>query len=186
VDEGLRFIFDGWDVTDPFTLYEQGGLTAIDKHYAELSARLGFPVAVPNEVLFMTFSQLEGRKRFAEAQQVIDKVIAASPESVSALYYSARLQAQMGIRPLAIETLKRALLLSPNDRASRSLVEYMKLDPNEFAAPVRLAAKDLAKFVGGYGASAVRRSAPMPAPYLSKSTIAAESPVSSSATAARG
>jgi hypothetical protein len=31
----------------------------------------------------------------------------------------------------------------------------MKLDPKDFASPVRLAAKDLAKFVGGYGASAV-------------------------------
>jgi hypothetical protein len=54
-----------------------------------------------------------------------------------------------------VETLKRALLLSPNDPASRSLVEYMKLDPKDFASPVRLAAKDLARFVGDYGASAV-------------------------------
>ena len=59
----------------------------------------------------------------------------------------------------AVESLDpdrgRALLLSPNDAGSRSLVEYLKLDPNQFAAPVRLAAKDLAKFVGGYGAAAV-------------------------------
>lgn len=155
VDEGLRFIFDGWEVADPFTLYEQGGLTAIDKHYAELSARLGFPVAVPDDVLFTTFGQLERFKRFPEAEQVINKAIGASPESVTALYYAARLYAQMGNRPLAVETLKRALLLSPNDAASRSLVEYMKLDANDFAPRVRLPAGDLAKFVGGYGASAV-------------------------------
>lgn len=155
VDEGLRYIFDGWEVDDPFTLYEQGGLTAIDKHYAELSARLGFSVAVPDAVLFTTFGQLERFKRFAEAEQVLNKALVASPESVTALYYTARLQAQMGNRPQAAETLKRALQLSPNDAASRSLLEYMKLDATEFAAPVRLSGKDLAKFVGGYGASAI-------------------------------
>lgn len=155
VDEGLRFVFDGWDVADPFALYEQGGLTAIDKHYAELSARLGFPVPVPDEVLFGTFGQLERFKRFPEAEQVINRALAASPESSTALYYAARLYAQMGNRPLMMERLKQALLLSPNDPASRSLVEYMKLDASQFASPVRLAAKDLAKFAGGYGESAV-------------------------------
>ena len=155
LDEGLRFIFDGWDVDDPFKLYEQGGLTAIDKHYAELAAWLGFPVPVPDEVLFGAFGQLARFKRFPEAEQVINKALGASPDSLSGLYYAARLYAQMGNRPLMIERLKRGLLLSPNDPALRSLVEDMKLDPKDFASPVHLTAKDLAKFVGGYGASAV-------------------------------
>jgi hypothetical protein len=61
----------------------------------------------------------------------------------------------MGNRPLAVDTLKKSLQLSPNYGPSRSLLEYMKVDSNELAPEVRLAAKDLAKFVGGYGTSAV-------------------------------
>src|ERR1700733_2437908 len=51
VYDGLQFIFDGWSVPDSFALYEQGGLAAIEKHYAGLSSRFGFPVAVPEDVL---------------------------------------------------------------------------------------------------------------------------------------
>jgi tetratricopeptide (TPR) repeat protein len=157
VYEGLQAIFEGWglDGDDAFALYEQGGLAAIDKHYAALSARLGFPVAVPEETLTGPFWQLEGLKRFPEAEQVIKRVIEAFPESPTALYYAGRLHMQMGNNALAVDTLKRSLQLSPNYRPSRSLLEYMKVDPNELIPEVRVSGADVAKFVGGYGTSTV-------------------------------
>jgi len=155
VYDGLASIFEGWEVQDPFTLYEQGGLTAIDKHFATLSARLGFEVAVPEEALFTTFTQLEGRKRFPEAEQVIKRAIESFPDSVNAHYYAGRLYLQMGNRDLAVASLKKALLISANDPASRGLLEYMKVDANTLVPEVHVAGKDLAKFVGGYGTSAV-------------------------------
>jgi len=54
-----------------------------------------------------------------------------------------------------VETLKKALLLSPNHRPSRSLLEYMKVDANELVPEVRVSGNDLARFVGGYGTSGV-------------------------------
>ena len=157
VREGLLSIFEGWgiDGEGAFALYEQGGLTGIDKHFSALSARLGFPVAVPDEVLFDTFARLEGRKRFPEAEQVIKRAIELFPDSATAHYYAARLYMQMGNKSLGVETLKKALLLSPNHAPSRSLLNDMKLDANEFVPEVRVPGKDLAKFVGGYGTSAV-------------------------------
>jgi hypothetical protein len=62
---------------------------------------------------------------------------------------------QMGNKPLGVEALKKALRLSPNHGPSRGLIDYMKLDANEFVPEVRVSGKDLAKFVGGYGTSAV-------------------------------
>jgi predicted alpha/beta superfamily hydrolase len=157
VYDGLQSIFEGWglDRNDAFTLYEQGGLAAIDKHFAALSARLGFPVAVPEEALTGPFGQLEGLKRFPEAEQVIKRAIEAFPESPAALYYAGRLYMQMGNNELAVDTLKKSLLLSPNFRASRSLLEYMNVDPNELIPEVQLSGTDVAKFVGGYGTSTV-------------------------------
>jgi hypothetical protein len=133
VHDGLLGIFAGWELDreHAFALYEQGGMTAIDKHFGALSARLGFPVPVPESAMLQPFFQLEGGKRFTEAEQVIESVIEAFPDDPTALYYAARLYLQMGKRPLAVETSKRALMLSPNHRPSLSLLEYMKVDGSE-------------------------------------------------------
>ena len=155
VHDGLLSVFEGWEVEDPFALFDQGGLAAIEKHFAALSERLGFPVAVPDETLFATFGQLEYRKRFPEAEQVIKRAIELYPENTTALYYAGRLYMEMGNTPVAVETLKKALLLSPNDRGARSLLGEKKVDANEVVPEVHLTAKDLAKYVGGYGTSAV-------------------------------
>jgi tetratricopeptide (TPR) repeat protein len=112
-------------------------------------------VAVPEEAVLAPFYQLEGDKRFAEAEQVIKKAIESFPDDPTALYYAARLYFQMGNKTLGVETLKKALLLSPSHGPSRGLINYMKLDPNDFVPEVQVLAKDLAKFVGGYGNSAV-------------------------------
>jgi tetratricopeptide (TPR) repeat protein len=157
VYEGLQSIFEGWDLhmDEAFALYEHGGLTAIDKHFAALSARLGFPVAVPDGALIGVFGNLEYRKRFAEAEQVINKAIGASPDSAEPLYYAGRVYMQMGNNPLAVETLKKSLQLSPNYGPSRGLLRYMNVDANELVPEVRVAGSDLSKYVGGYGTSAV-------------------------------
>jgi hypothetical protein len=155
--EGLQRVFEGWglDRDQAFALYDQGGLAAVDKHYAALSTRLGFDVPVAEEVLNNIFTSLEGRKRFAEAEQVINKAIESFPDSPTPRYYAGRLYMQMGNNPLAVETLKKSLQRSPNFAASRGLLRYMNVDANELVPEVRLAGSDLAKFVGGYGTSAV-------------------------------
>ncbi len=151
--DGLLSVFEGWEIESPFTVYDQGGLAAIEKHFAALSERLGFPAAVPDEALFATFGQLEYRKRFPEAEQVIRRAIELYPDNTTALYYAGRLYMEMGNTPLAVETLKKALLLSPNDGAARSLLEEMKVDA--VVPEQHVTGKDVAKYVGGYGTSAV-------------------------------
>jgi tetratricopeptide (TPR) repeat protein len=151
VDDGLQAIFDGWELGDAFELYEQGGLDAIEKHFAALSERLGFPVAVPADTLFAAFNGLEGRKRYAEAELVIARAVQLHPQDTTALYYQARLQNEMGNKPLAVDTLRRALRISPNDNGARGLLRYMQVDPDTVAAQVKVSVRELAGFVGSYG-----------------------------------
>jgi len=101
VRDGLLNIFEGWEIDreDAFALYEQGGLTAIDKHVAALSARLGFPVAVPEEAMLAPFFELEGSKRFTEAEQVIKRVIESFPDDPTALYYAVACICRWGTGP---------------------------------------------------------------------------------------
>lgn len=134
VQDGLLNIFDGWEVEDPFALYDLGGLPAIDKHYAAIAARLGFPVAVPEEALLGVFSELEGRKEFSQAKDVIERAMQSFPDSPATRYYAGRLYLQMGDRELAIDALRTSLLLSPSYPAAVSLLEYMKVDPEKLVS----------------------------------------------------
>ncbi len=95
------------------------------------------------------------RGQYPEAEQVIGRAIELYPENTTALYYAGRLRMETRNTAAAIEILKKSLLLSPNDRLARSLLNDMKIDPNGVVAEVRLSAKDLAKYVGGYGDSTV-------------------------------
>jgi predicted alpha/beta superfamily hydrolase len=157
VYDGLQSIFDGWGLHPDaaFSLYQQGGLAAIDRHFAALSTRLGFPVPVPDGALIGVFGNLESRKRFPEAEQLIKKVIERSPDDPAGHYYAARLYAQMGNRPLAIDALKESLRLSPNYGPSRGLLNFMWFDPNEFVPAAQMLDSDLAKFTGRYGTTSV-------------------------------
>jgi len=62
--DGLSFVFDGWNMPDPFALYEaSGGIAGMEKHYKTLSVRLGFDVPVPRDVLLQPAYSLYRQKR---------------------------------------------------------------------------------------------------------------------------
>jgi len=151
LQDGLRTIFTGWTLANPFSQYEAGGLPAIEKHYTALSERMGYPVAVPADVLFTTFNDLEYRRRYDEALRVISRAVEMHPQDTTALYYQARVLNRMGNKPQALETLKKSLLLSPNDGSARGLLKEMQVDPGTLAAEVKVSAKDLARYAGRYG-----------------------------------
>lgn len=58
--QGLSAVFTDWYLDDPFALYELGGLDAIDKHYAQLSDRLGFEKTTPySTILDIAYALLQ-------------------------------------------------------------------------------------------------------------------------------
>lgn len=61
----------------------------------------------------------------------------------------------MGNRTRAIDTLKKSLLLSPSYGPTRYLLSTMNVEPNDLVPQVRMTGPELAKYVGGYGASSV-------------------------------
>jgi tetratricopeptide (TPR) repeat protein len=153
VYDGLEFIFDGWRDPDSFALYEQGGLAAIDQHYAALSSRLGFPVAVPEGVLLAPAFQLYRQKRVDEAERVILRTLELHPNDVSALLTAGRLYFDKGDKPKATQYLTKALLLAPTGRAAGVDYAALNLDPDTVLRSVHVSATDLQKCVGAYGVS---------------------------------
>jgi hypothetical protein len=153
VYDGLEFIFDGWPVQDPYALYEQGGLAAIEKHYATLSLRFGFPVAVRGDVLLEPAFTLYRQKRVAEAEKVILRTLELYPNNANALLTAGRLYFDSGDKTKATEYLRKALIVSPIRRAVGVDYAALNLDPNDVVPTAKVSANDLQKCVGTYGVS---------------------------------
>ena len=94
VQDGLLSIFDGWQIVDPFTLYEQGGLAAIEKHFTALAARTGLPTTIPDATLFDVYWNLFNRKRVTEAEQVLARALDFITEPGNAELRSSTIQAK--------------------------------------------------------------------------------------------
>jgi predicted alpha/beta superfamily hydrolase len=156
--DGLAFVFDGWPGADSgpdaFAMYERGGIAAIDKYYADLSARFGYPVAVPEGVLLAPAFTLYRQKRVAESEQVILHTLELHPNYVSALLTAGRLYFDRGDKEKATQYLTKALLLAPKSRAIGVDYAALNLDPQKVLRPVKLSAGDLQECVGAYGSSA--------------------------------
>ena len=82
---GLQAIFEGYRIADPIAFVEEGGLPAFERHYAQVSKRLGYTVAVPARAYGDTLSELSNRERFAEAEEVGKKMLEQDPKNTWAL-----------------------------------------------------------------------------------------------------
>jgi len=155
VQDGLLSIFDGWQIVDPFALYEQGGLAAIEKHFTALAARTGLPTTIPDATLFNVYWRLFNSKRITEAEQVLARALELHHDSLGTLNFAAQRYKQSGNTVLAVETLSKLLLLYPNHRGARSMLKSLQVDATAIPPEAPVSQKDLAKYIGGYGASSV-------------------------------
>ncbi len=155
VQDGLLSIFDGWQIVDPFALYEQGGLAAIEKHFTALAARTGLPTTIPDATLFDVYWNLFNSKRVTEAEQVLARALELHHDSLGTLNFAAQRYKQNGNTVLAVETLSKLLLLYPNHRGARSMLKALQVDASAIPPEAPVSQKDLAKYIGGYGASSV-------------------------------
>jgi predicted alpha/beta superfamily hydrolase len=149
--DGLEFVFDGWSIADPLALYEQGGIAAIEKHYAALTARLGYPVAVPESTLLSPVFTLYRQKRTDEAERLILHTLELHPKFVTALLTAGRLYSDRGDKAKARDYLTQSLMLAPMSRAVGVDYVALGLDPLQVVPVVEVAPAALRKCTGTYG-----------------------------------
>jgi predicted alpha/beta superfamily hydrolase len=148
--DGLQWIFDGYYVHDAAALYDNGGIEALQKRYARLSARLGYEIPMPELVIANTGRGLVRQQRAAEAIAVMKRTIELFPKSTSAHIDLGQAYAELGDLPRAIEEVSTALRMFPGNRYARSLLEKVKVDPTTVVPRVTLSAKEKAALVGEY------------------------------------
>jgi predicted alpha/beta superfamily hydrolase len=135
--EGLEAIFKGYRIADPVALFEQGGLAAFDRHYAEESKRMGYTIAVPMETYAGMVWELSSRGRFAEADEIGKKMLERDPKNINTLSMLADVAGMQKDKARAIGYLNQVLQLDPgNTRARGALINY-KIDVDKIVPSPR-------------------------------------------------
>jgi hypothetical protein len=135
--DALRSLYAGYAPPEDLTAQ---GLSAVDAHYAALSARLGTPVAAPETALNEVGYELLGSGRVAEAIAVFDRAARENPSSANAWDSLAEALEKGARRDDALRASRRAVELATRfdlpERASyeRNLAKLQE-KPGTDAAP---------------------------------------------------
>ena len=126
--EGLEAIFKGYRIADPVAVFEQGGLAAFDRHYAEVSKRMGYTVEAPIETYAGMVWELSSRGRFAEAEEIGRKMLEYDPKNTNTLSMLAEVAGMQKDNARAIGYLTQVLRLDPGNARARAALANYKVD----------------------------------------------------------
>ncbi len=80
--EGLKFIFSDWNPPEELRL--SGDLARLEAHYARLSQRMGYPIALPEDLLNRVGYMQLREKRLPQAIAAFERAVALYPASANA------------------------------------------------------------------------------------------------------
>jgi predicted alpha/beta superfamily hydrolase len=148
--EGLQAIFAGYRIANPIALFEEGGLPAFERHYADVSKRLGYSVPVPARAYGDVLSELSNRERFAEAEEIGQKMVQQDPKNTWALSALAQIAAKQKDEPKAIGYSTQVLQLYPGSSQARAMLVKYKVDVDKIVPTLELSPKAATPHVGEY------------------------------------
>jgi predicted alpha/beta superfamily hydrolase len=148
--EGLQAIFRGYRIADPIAVYEEAGLPAFERHYAEVSKRMGYTVPVPMNVYGGVVFELSNRERFAEAEEIGKKMLELDPKNTWALSTLAQIAAKQKDDARAIGYLTQVLQLYPGNTQARAMLAKYKVDVDKIVPNLELSPKSVTPYVGEY------------------------------------
>ena len=120
----LESIFEGWTIPEQYlTDYD---VSIAERHYAGLSQKLGFPIAVP-EIIYSTLgNRILAEQDYSYAAWTFEKQLSAYPESVGARIGLGDVHLLQGDIKTAITHYEQALQLSPTHDRVRDIVASLK------------------------------------------------------------
>jgi predicted alpha/beta superfamily hydrolase len=125
---GLDTIFDGWHLANPLKLYDEGGLAAIHRHFAEGGRRYGYDRKTPTFTVSLVVAALMARDRLEEAATVLQHDPKTYPPPWNQLDALARAYAQRGDNKQAIHYYELSLKTNPNNEWARKKLKEAGID----------------------------------------------------------
>lgn len=121
---GLCTIFDGWYLTDPLRLFDEGGLDAIDKHFQDGGKRVGHERTTPPFTISLVVAGLIRRGDLDKAASVLLRNPKAYPPPWNQLDALARAYTERGDKVNAVRYYTLSVQENPgNDQARQKLKE---------------------------------------------------------------
>lgn len=122
--DGLRFIFDGYHPTNPLVLNTP---SLINKHFEQLSSRLGFKILPPEGlVLEIGGDLMDSAHETNNAIECLKLNVSNYPTSAYAYKHLADIYLDAGKKELAIQNYEKALELNPNMDGVKETLEKLR------------------------------------------------------------
>ena len=135
---GLDHIFDGWHLANPLKLYDEGGLEAIHRHFAEGGRRYGYDRKTPAFTISLIVAALMAQDRLEEAASVLQHDPKNYPPPWNQFDALARAYAQQGDNEQAIHYYELSLKANPNNEWARKKLKEAGVDvDSRFPQPQR-------------------------------------------------
>ncbi len=117
---GLDHIFDGWHLANPLKLYDEGGLAAVHRQFAEGGRRYGYNRNTPAFTVSLIVAALMAQDRLEEAATVLQHDPKTYPAPWNQLDALARAYAQRGDKEHAIHYYELSLKANPNNEWAKT------------------------------------------------------------------
>jgi hypothetical protein len=127
---GLNKIFDGWYLTDPLQLFDEGGLEAVHRHFREGAKRYGYERTTSPFTISLIVAGLIKTGRLEEASRVLLHDPKAYPPPWNQLDALARGYAQRGNVEQAVHYYKLSLKENPHNAWARRKLTEMGANPD--------------------------------------------------------
>lgn len=125
---GVDKVFDGWHLTNPLKLYDEGGLAAIHRHFAEGGRRYGYDRKTPAFTVSLVVAALMRQDRLEDAATVLEHDPKIYPAPWNQLDALARAYANQGNNKRAIYYYDLSLKANPNNEWARKKLKEAGVD----------------------------------------------------------
>jgi uncharacterized protein len=125
---GLDHIFEGWYLANPLKLYDEGGLAAVHRHFAEGGRRYGYNRNTPAFTVSLIVAALMAQDRLEEAAKVLQHDPKTYPAPWNQLDALARAYEQRGDKENAIHYYELSLKMNPNNEWARKRLKEAGVD----------------------------------------------------------
>ena len=147
---GLEAIFSSWYKTDLSDTYAQAGWEGVNRHYANISQKLGYEkLPSESEINGLGYS-LIGKGALAEAEKVFKENMVRFPNSYNVYDSYAEAQKELGNNQKAIVNYKKSLQLFPGNTNAVDMLSKLGVEFDISELFITLSKAELEKYTGKY------------------------------------
>ena len=122
--DALEWVYEGWQV--PVILLTDNDISIVERHYDELSERVGMDVAVPEHYYTELGYRILSEHEFDYAQWTFEQYTQTYPSSAKALIGLGDVALMRGQLDEAKDYYKRALELNPDDERASHMADVLR------------------------------------------------------------